>query len=69
MDKKRTRTVGAVGGAVGGFLGVIMTNILLPSCTMIVRVIVTAVICGGIAAIACLIVSALLDKPKDEQNQ
>ncbi len=69
MNKKRKRTVGAIAGGIGGGLGAMMPNILLPSCTMIVRVIIGGVTGGGIAAIVYLILSSLLKTPKDEEKQ
>ena len=52
MDKRRKRTAGLIGGAVGGFLGVMITHILSPSNNWIVRAIIAAVIC---AVIVCQI--------------
>ena len=46
-----------------------MSNILLPSGTMVNRVFIAAIISGGMAAIVCLIVLSLLKAPKDEQKQ
>ena len=56
MDKKGKRTAGLIGGAAGGFLGVMIAHILSPSNNWIVRAIIAAVIC---AVIVCLLVSLL----------